>query len=150
MSKLTAAEAAEIPHRSLPLVAVLTFFTLGIYSLYLCYQWAKEINGLEGRVKYHPVTVLVVSMVTLCVGAVVYECLFAFEAAQAGRQRGLDKELADLPTWVILANGLTFVASLAVIGIPVAMVLGTAATVLVQAGFNRLADNVQAVEKASW
>ena len=137
--KLTSADAADVQVRSLPLVAVLSLVTLGIYSLYLIYQWAREINGLEGRVKHNPTVVLLVSIFTLCLGAMVYECVFAFDAAEAGRRRGLAAQLGSLPTWVIAANGLAFVISLIPFALIIAIPLGVAATVLVQSGFNRLA-----------
>jgi hypothetical protein len=139
MTKLSPAEAADVQQRNLVVVAVLSTVTLGFYSLYLCYQWAKEINGLEGRVKYNPVVVLLVSVVTLCIGILVYECLFAHDAANAARERGLESDRGELPTWVVLANALGVVASLIPFGVLVGVPLGIAATVLVQAQFNRLA-----------
>ena len=138
--KLTSTDAADVKYRNLTLVAVLSLVTLGIYSLYLIYQWAKEINGLEGRIKHNPVVVLLVSIFTLCLGAVVYECLFASDAAEAGRQRGIGEELASLPTWVIALNVSAVVISIIPLAFIIAIPLGIAATVVVQSGFNKLAQ----------
>jgi hypothetical protein len=62
--KLTAAEAADVKYRDVALFVLLNVVTLGIYWFYLAYQWAKEINGLHNRVKYQPVIVLLVSILT--------------------------------------------------------------------------------------
>jgi hypothetical protein len=142
MTKLSTAEAADVQYRSLPLVAVLSTVTLGLYSVYLCYQWAREINGLEGRVKHQPGVVVLVSVVTLCIAALVYECLFAYDAAAAARERGIDRERSDLPMWVVITNALGFAVCILPFGFLIGIPLGIAATVLVQAQFNRLASAV--------
>ena len=65
VAKLTTSEACEIKVRDPAVVVLLMLVTCGLYVIYLQYQWAKEVNGLEGQVRYPPVITLVLNIVTL-------------------------------------------------------------------------------------
>ena len=60
--KSTPNQVRDIKHRDIAVFVLLNFVTLGIYWFYLCYCWAKEVNALQGRVKYQPWLVLLVSV----------------------------------------------------------------------------------------
>lgn len=138
--KLTAAEAADVKYRDVALFVLLNVVTLGIYWFYLAYQWAKEINGLHNRVKYQPVIVLLVSILTCGLGGLVFECLYAFDIVEATRSRGVAGRLEQLPMWVIVCNSVAMVGALIPFGIVLALPLGILASVLIQVELNKLAS----------
>jgi hypothetical protein len=141
MSKLTAAEAADIKRRDIAVFVLLNVVTLGIYWFYVVYQWSKEINGLTGRVKYPPVVVLLVSILTCGLAGIVFECLFAFDVAEAARSRGIADRMEQMPTWVIVCNCAAMgTALIPFVGVLIALPLGILASALVQVELNRLAD----------
>lgn len=132
------ATAAVIPRREAIQVVVLTLFTCGIYGLYLLYRWAEEINVLSGTRRFNPVVVLVVSIVTCMVGAVVYHVLFAFEVERMAAQSGVAGRQASLGAIVlsVLVGGIL----LSFLGVPASLVTGPVAYWLVQAELNKLAS----------
>jgi uncharacterized integral membrane protein len=139
--KLTDAVAADIKRRDIALFVLLNIVTLGIYWFYVVYQWSKELNGLSGRVKYPPVVVLLLSILTCGLAGLVFECLYAFDVAEVARSRGIAGRLDQLGMWVIVANcAAGIVALIPFVGLPVAVALGTLASALVQMELNRLAD----------
>ena len=139
-SKLTASEAADVKHRDIAVFVLLCVVTLGIYWFYLAYHWAKELNGLHGRVKYQPVVVLLVSIVTCGIVGMVFECLYAFDIAQIAQSRGVARRLEHLATWVIACNCVAMAVSFIPYGVVVGCLLGTLASALVQVELNKLAD----------
>jgi hypothetical protein len=138
--KLTAAEAADILRRDIATFVLLNIVTLGIYWFYVVYQWSKEVNGLVGRVKYQPIMVLLVSILTCGIGGFVFECLMAFDVAEACKSRGVPSRLAQMPQWVIGLNVASLIACVIPFGVFVALPLGLLASVLVQVELNKLAD----------
>jgi hypothetical protein len=139
--KLTSGEAADVRYRNIGVVVLLLIVTLGLYSFYLAYQWAKEINGLAGRVKYSPGIVLLLSIVTCGMGGLVFECLFASDIAEATQSRAIAGRMEQLATWVIACNCIAVVVSLIPFGVIVGMPLGILASALVQVELNKLADH---------
>lgn len=137
--KLTAAEVADIKHRDITAFVTLNVVTLGFYWLYVIYHWAKEINGLSGRVKYPPALVLLVSLLTCGMAGLVFECLFAFEVAEAGRKSRITGRNEQLGAWVIACNAIAMLTALIpFVGLLVALPLGILASSLVQVELNRL------------
>ena len=139
-AKMTDAEAADVKHRDLAMFVLLNVVTCGIYWFYVSYHWAKELNGLQGRPKYHPGIVLLVNIVSCGLAGLVFECLYAFDIAEVTRLRGIVDRKEQLGTWVIALNCIAIVLSLipfaAVIGFP----LGLLASALMQVELNKLAD----------
>lgn len=78
-SLVRSAEDHEIVERNEWAVFFLSLFTFQFYTLYLYYQWAKDLNYLLGREKYNPALVLVLAIVTCGIAGMVYECCYAFE-----------------------------------------------------------------------
>ena len=140
-AKLSAAEAADVERRDVAILVLLFVVTLGLYWFYLAYHWAKEINGLLGRAKYQPVVVLLVSIVTCGLAGLVFEVLFALDAAQATKSRGITSRNEQLATWVIVCNCVGLAVSLIPFGVIVGFPLMVLASVLVQVELNRLADH---------
>jgi len=139
--KLSAGEAADIKRRDIAVFVALNVVTLGIYWFYVVYHWTKEVNGLAGRVKYSPVVVLLVSILTCGLAGLVFECLFAFDVAEAGRKTGAAGRMEQLPMWVIVCNCVAMaVALIPFVGLVIALPLGILASALVQVELNRLAD----------
>jgi hypothetical protein len=138
--KLTPSEAADVRHRDIAVFILLSVVTLGLYWFYVSYHWSKEINGLTGRVKYHPLLVLVTNIVTCGICGMVFECLFAFDIAERTRTRGIKGRLENLPTWVIATNCAGLALSLIPFGVVVGLPLCILASVLVQVELNRLAQ----------
>ena len=141
--KPTAADAKDLQYRDILIVVLLSILTLFIgYPIYLCYQWARELNGLAQRVKHPPALVLVLTIVTLGLAAIVYESVFAQELEQEMRSRGRKDATPYLMAWVTALNCIAIIASLTVVGIVIAIPCGLAATCLVQHEFNKLALSV--------
>lgn len=139
-AKLTPAEAADVQHRDIATFVLLMVVTLGIYWFYVSYQWAKELNGLSGRMKFQPLVVLLTSIVTCGIAGMVFECLFAFDIAEQTQARGLKARMDALPTWVIATNCAAIVLSLIPFGFAIGLPLGILASVLVQVELNKLAE----------
>lgn len=131
-------DAAPVQVRVPWVVATLSLVTLGLYNVYLVWAWAREINGLVGARRFNPRIVLVVSLLSLGLGAMIYECFFSLELQKLSERQGLDAP--SLPPTVIALNVSGFVLTLfgvlAVIGIP----LGVAAVVFMQKRINALAE----------
>lgn len=142
--KLNSAEAADIKHRDIATFVLLMIVTLGIYWFYVSYQWAKELNGLSGRMKFQPLVVLLTNIVTCGIAGLVFECLFAFDLAEQTQARGLKGRMEALPTWVIATNCLAIVLSLIPFGVVIGLPLGILASVLVQMELNKLAERYAA------
>lgn len=138
--KLTGAEAAEIKHRDIAVFVLLCVVTLGLYWFYISYHWSKEVNGLVGRVKYQPLVVLLVNIVTCGLAGMVFESLFAFDVAEQTKARGVKDRFEQMPTWVLSCNVAAVITALIPFGFVVAIPLGTLASVLVQIELNKLAD----------
>lgn len=129
-----------VAYRSLVGVTLLTLVTLCCYLFYLSYRWAQEINGLLRSERYNPTVVLLVSVFTLGIGGIVYECLFARDLEQAAQAQGLTGRFPRLAVTVLTLN----VAGLAALLIPfagpfLALALGIGATLLVQHELNKFA-----------
>jgi hypothetical protein len=139
-NKLSPAEAADVERRDIGIFVLLCVVTLGLYWFYVGYQWAKEINGLAGRVKYQPLVFLLVNILTCGLAGMVFECLYAFDIAEHTQSRGIKNRLDQLPMWVIVLNSVAVVASLTGVGIVLALPLGMLASVLVQVELNKLAE----------
>lgn len=137
--KPTAAEAKDVECRSIPLVIVLSLVTLCIYPIYLCYQWARELNGLVQRARHSPRLVVILGIVTLGLAGMIYECIFAHELERHFRERGRADAMPHLTTWVIALNAIGCVLVFTAILFPLAIPCGLAATCLLQAEFNKLA-----------
>lgn len=138
--KPAAGDAKEVERRDLVMVVLLSLVTLFIgYPIYLCYQWSKELNGLAGQVRHSPTTVLLLSILTLGIAAIVYECLFAQEIAGHMKRLGRKDAMPELGIWVIALNVTAIIMSFTFIGIVIAIPAGMAATCLLQAEFNKLA-----------
>ncbi len=139
-TKLTAADAADILRRDIAAFVLLNLVTLGIYWFYIVYQWSKEVNGLVGKVKYQPLMVLLVSILTCGLGGFVFECLMAFDVAETTKSRGVPARLAHMPQWVIGCNIAAMLVCLIPFGVIVGLPLGLLASVLVQVELNKLAE----------
>lgn len=137
--KPTTSQASDIKHRDIAIFVLLNFVTLGFYWFYLCYRWAKEVNGLQGRVKYQPWAVLLVSIVTCGIAGLVFEILFAFDIGQATESRGVAGRMEQLPTWVIALNVVAMIACATTVGLVIGVPLGVLASALVQIELNKLA-----------
>lgn len=138
--KLTAAEASDIKHRDIAVFVLLMVVTLGFYWFYVSYQWAKELNGLGGRVKFRPLLVLLTNILTCGISGIVFECLFAFDIAEHTRSRGLAGRMENLATWVIVINSAALLACLIPFGVVLGLPLGVLASMLVQVELNKLAQ----------
>ncbi len=133
------ASSSNVERRDLITLTLLLTVTLGLYSFYLVYLWAKDLGQLSGK-EQNPGTVLLVSILTLGIAALVYEYLFASEAATLEQQRFPKQTPSPLPNWILILNCASVLCSLTVVLMPLAMILGLTASVLVQAQFNRLLD----------
>lgn len=132
-----------VVYRSLLAVTLLTLVTCGCYWFYLAFCWAKDMNGVLKCQRYDPTLVLVLSICTLGMGGIVYECLFARDLERACEEAGLPERDSRLSTWVITLNVAAMATSLVpFVGIVVALPLGIWATLLVQHEFNKLAVRV--------
>ena len=138
-----ASDLAWPKRRDLAVFTTLMIVTLGFYFFYVVYQWAREINGLNGRLKYRPDIVLVVTILTCNVFGLVFETLFAFDVAEHTRARGIPGRIDQLPVWIVLCNVVAIVLCLMPFGCFAGFPLGVLASVLVQAELNRLADLAQ-------
>jgi len=138
--KLTASQARDVKHRDIAIFVLLIFVTLGFYWFYLGYCWAKEVNGLQGRVKYQPWAVLLASVVTCGIAAIVFEILFAFDIGQATESRGVAGRMEQLATWVTALNVVATILSLTTVGVVIAIPLGILASVFIQIELNKLAS----------
>jgi vacuolar-type H+-ATPase subunit I/STV1 len=140
MSKPATIDAKDVEFRSIPLVVALSAVTLFIgYLIYLWYQWARELNGLRQESRHSPQLVLLLSIVTLGLAGIVYECIFAQELEQHFRAYGRPDSTPHLSTLVIALNVIAILFSLTGVGVFVAIPCGMAATCLVQAEINKLA-----------
>jgi hypothetical protein len=134
-------EATDVKYRSLVMVVLWSLLTAGIgYPIYLYYQWSRELNGLAQHVKHPPSVVLALSIVTLGLAGLIYEVIFVHEATQHLRRRGHKGELPNVAVWVGVLNAIGVVFAFTGIGIVIAIPVGMAATCLVQAQFNKLAQ----------
>jgi hypothetical protein len=139
-AKLTDAEATDVQRRDIATLVLLFVVTLGFYWFYLAYQWAKELNGLAGRVKYQPTIFLIVNLVSCGMAGIVFECLYAFDIAEYAKAYGIKDRLEALPSWVIGINCAAMVLSLIPFGVIIGLPLGILASILVQVELNKLAD----------
>lgn len=139
MSAKMPTSLAIVERRNLAKLTLLLTVTVGLYSFYLVYLWAKDLGQLTGKDR-NPITVLMLSILTLGIAALVYEYMFASEAAALEQQRFPKRALSSLPNWVLILNSTSVLCSLTVILLPLALVLGIVASVLVQLQFNRLLD----------
>jgi hypothetical protein len=147
MYKLSPADACEIKVREPAIVVLLMVVTCGLYAIYLQYQWAKEINGLSGEVRYPPLVVLIVNIVTTTLAGLAFEVVWAYDLVRIGQQRGLANRFESLPIWVIVLNCLGVVLSLTVVGAVIGIPMGIAASVLVQLELNKLASTVPVLKE---
>jgi len=146
MLKPPAHEVSDVRPRNLLPLGFLLVITLGLYWFYLGYQWSKEINGLVGRVKYPPVALLVINIVTLGLAGLVFECIWAYDVAWAAEKRGMAWRAENLPLWIIVLNTVGLLLSLTGVGMIVGIPLGVAATIMIQMELNKLAVAVPALK----
>jgi hypothetical protein len=97
------------------------------------------LNGLAQQVQHSPRLVLVLSIVTLGLGGIIYECIFASELERYFRERGRPDAMPHLVIWVITLNVLAVLFGVTGVGVFIAIQCGMAATCLLQAEFNKLA-----------
>jgi hypothetical protein len=135
-ARLEPAEHPIIKRRHLALVAVLSIVTLSIYNVYLVYAWACDLNRLAGRARRNPTTVLIVSIITLGLAALIYECLYAREVEELVRQFGKRPFQRRLLSVVIAINVSALMLSVIPFGVIVGLPLGVVATVLIQRELN--------------
>jgi uncharacterized protein DUF4234 len=146
MSKPSSGDAKDVEFRGIPMVIVLSAVTLFIgYPIFLVYQWARELNGLKQEVRHSPQLVLVLSIVTLGIGAIIYECLFAHELERHFRESGRSDAMPNLTIWVAALNGIAVLAGITAVGLPISIACGMGATCLVQGELNKLASRVAPV-----
>ena len=132
-------EQSSIRRRNLAFVGLISLVTLSIYTFYLIYQWAKELNGLEGRVKYSPGLMLAISLLTLGAGAAIIECVFAHELEGKARAGSVSGALPFVTVFVAALNLIAWSLSLFTDYWIVGAGAGVMATVLVQREMNLLA-----------
>lgn len=132
-------QQTPVRHRNLAFVGLVSLVTLSIYTLYLIYQWAKELNGLEGREKYSPGLMLAISVITLGAGAAIIECVFAYELETKARARHISGTLPFVTVFVGGLNAVAWLLGLFTSYWIVGFLTGTMATVLVQRELNLLA-----------
>jgi hypothetical protein len=133
-------DAEEPRYRSVWRVLGLSAATLFIgYPIYLCYQWARELNGLMQQARHSPPVVLLLSVGTLGIGAMIYECIFAYELARYFESRGRPDSMPHLAIWVIVLNVASYVLAFTAVLFPLAIPCGLAATCLIQTEFNKVA-----------
>ena len=149
MSNASPCDAGDDPHRSVAILVLLMFVTLGLYSFYLVYRWANEVNSLLGREKHHPLVVLLVSILTCGMALIIYECVFGFEVAGMTASRGIAGRMENLPTWLILCNCIASLVSLIPYGVVLGFPLGVLASVLLQAELNKLSQVALAMPAAT-
>jgi hypothetical protein len=149
VAKPTTSEACDIKVRDPAVVVLLMLVTCGLYVIYLQYQWAKEVNGLEGQVRYPPVITLVLNIVTLGLSGLVFESIWAYDLARVAQRRGVVNRMESLPTWVLVLNCVGTVLCLTGIGIVIGLPMGIAASVLVQNELNKLAATVPVLKAVS-
>ena len=137
MSASMTASLPKVERRDLVSTTLLLAATLSLYGFYLVYQWAKELGQLTGKER-NPGMVLLLSVLTLGVAALVYEYLFASEAAALEQQRFPKQVPSYLPHWILFLNCASLLCSLTLVLAPLAVVLGITSSVLVQLQFNRL------------
>src|SRR5262249_42375630 len=140
MSKALIRFSQPIERRSVPSVVLLILITLGLYCLYLLYQWAKEVNRLLGRYKYNPNLVLLISIATLGLGATVIECMLAFDIEGEAAAREIPERSPSLPVLVLGLNAIALLLGSNAGGVLLlSLAFGLTATGLVQRELNRLA-----------
>lgn len=129
-------QSMPLRRRELVAIGIMSALSLGIYGFYLIYQWAKELNGLEGRTKYNPRRMLLISIFTLGAGMAIIECIFALEV----ENKNLSGALGAIPFFILVCilNGVAWIFGLFTSYWIISLLAGTAATVLIQHGFNML------------
>jgi hypothetical protein len=134
---------AAVAYRSLLGVTLLTLVTCCCYWFYLAYRWAQEMNRLLVRERYDPTLVLVISICTLGIGGIVYECLFARDLEQLSEAQGLPNRSRNLFTTVLALNVTAgAVCLIPIVGPFIGVPLGMWATLLVQHELNKFAVRV--------
>ena len=129
-------------YRNLWIVGLLSGITGGLYNIYLAYRWAAEINALSGTKKVAPSVVLLVSALSLGLGVLVFECMFARELESIAGDRGEVVLVTGFSTVIIALNVSAVLLIMTGPGIVLGLPLGIAATVLIQRQLNALLDPV--------
>ncbi len=135
-------DAKPVIQRNPWVVGLLSFFTVSIYNFYLLFSWAKEINHLYGRPRHSPVVVLLVSILTLGIGACVFECVFAVDLGKLSGQHKVEMSFGSFSSVVIALNVSAVVLCLIPFGVILGFPVGVAATVLIQRELNRFVSPV--------
>ena len=128
--------SSPVKHRDLWVVGLLSAITGGLYNIYLVYRWSWEINGLSGHKKSDPSIVLLVSAVSLGLGVLVFECMFARELELIAADRGEAPLMSGFSTVIIALNVSAVLLIMTGVGIILGLPLGVAATVLIQRQLN--------------
>ena len=127
-------------YRNLWVVGILSGITGGLYNIYLAFRWAAEINELAGTKKVNPSVVLLVSALSLGLGVLVFECVFARDLESIAEDRGEVSLITGFSTVIIALNVSAVLLIMSGVGIILGLPLGIAATVLIQRQFNALID----------
>ncbi len=139
-ARLETAAHPSIRRRQLAAVGALSIVTLSLYNIYLVYAWAKDLNQLLGQPRRNPNTVLILSIVTLGIAPLVFECLYAREVEELARHFGCRLHLRRLATTVLVINVTALILSIIPFGALVGLPLGASATVLLQRELNVFAS----------
>lgn len=146
----SATESQPVRYRNLWQVGALTLVALGLYQIYLAFQWSKEINGLLGRSKFNSKLMLAISICTLGIGAMVIAAILMKDLDEVAVRHNLR------PPSVLSLSGLVFILNAGDVALRLlseswlhpGWLLGMAAAVIVQREFNRFAASKRKDESA--
>ena len=130
-------DAKPVKYRNPWIVGLLSLITVSVYNFYLVFSWAKEINHLYARPRHSPVVVLLVSILTLGIGACVFECFYAVDLGRLGEQHKVQISFGSFSAVVIALNVTAIALCLIPYGVVLGFPVGIAATVLIQREMNR-------------
>ncbi len=137
---MDSSQSTPVRYRNLWVVGLLSGITGGLYNIYLAFRWAAEINALAGTRKVNPSVVLLVSALSLGLGVLVFECVFARDLESIAEGHGEVTLITSFSTVIIALNVSAVLLMLSGVGIVLGLPLGIAATVLIQRQFNALSD----------
>jgi hypothetical protein len=129
-----------IQHRPLWQVALLSLLTFSLYNIYLVWRWSRDLARL-GPEKRNSKRVLWVSIVSLGLAPMVYECLMARDVEEQLHSYGYGPARPNrLQAYIITLNICAFLLSVIPFGAIVGIPLGVTATVMLQQQLNRFAS----------
>lgn len=114
--------------------------TLGLYWPWLLYSWAADLYRASGQQQPRPLWVMGTTVLTLGFGALYWHWRIARELVGLGMQRGVRVD-PNLPTYVLIASGLSVVVSALSGGVAIllGLVFAAGACWMTQNAFNALA-----------